>query len=118
MALRLLYLIALRVFGWIALLFRSQASKDVEILVLRRRFSVLRRQVSTPRPSWAALSHLPSESVVMTSVDGIEARGRVTAVYHAATANPAAPGAVDVLHGAAARLAAISPASPARPGEA
>ncbi|MET7335349.1 hypothetical protein [Nonomuraea sp. NPDC005650] len=53
MALRLLYLIVLRVFGGIALLGRSQASKDAEILVLRHQPAVLRRQVAAPRPSWA-----------------------------------------------------------------
>ena len=53
MALRLLYLIVLQVFGWIALLARSEASKDVEILVLRHQLAVLRRQVSAPRPTWA-----------------------------------------------------------------
>jgi hypothetical protein len=37
MALRLLYLIVTRVFGWLALLGRGQASKDAEIMVLRAR---------------------------------------------------------------------------------
>jgi putative transposase len=49
---RLLYLITVRVFGWL-LLSRSQASKNAEIMVLRHELMVLRRQAARPRPDWA-----------------------------------------------------------------
>jgi putative transposase len=52
-AVRLLYLILLRILGWIALLARSEASKDAEILVLRHQLLVLRRQVCAPKLPWA-----------------------------------------------------------------
>jgi transposase InsO family protein len=41
-----------RLFAWVALLARSGASKDVEILVLRHEIAVLRRQVPRPKPDW------------------------------------------------------------------
>ena len=53
MLFRLVYLLMVRSFGWLALLVRSNTSKDVEILALRHEVAVLRRQVPRPKPDWA-----------------------------------------------------------------
>ena len=60
MSLRLLYMIFVRLCGWLVLLGRSTASKDIELLALRHEVAVLRRTEPKPWLDWADRAILPA----------------------------------------------------------
>lgn len=62
MSMRFAYLAVLRMFGWIALIARSDRAKDAEILMLRHQVAVLQRQVKALRlslPTGQSWPHWP-----------------------------------------------------------
>ncbi|MEV6132685.1 helix-turn-helix domain-containing protein [Streptomyces violaceusniger] len=61
MAIRLIYQLACQLFRWLALLSRSSAAKDVEILMLRHQLAVVQRIQPRPQFSW-------SDRVVMSAL--------------------------------------------------
>jgi putative transposase len=63
-SIRFAYLAVLRVFGWLALLARSDRAKDAEILILRHQIAVL--QVKAPRLSWADRAVLAALARLLT----------------------------------------------------
>lgn len=68
MAVRLLYQLLLKVFSWLALLARSSASKDAEILVLRHEVAVLRRGNPKPRLDWPDRAVLAALARILPNV--------------------------------------------------
>ena len=74
MAFRLSYLMLARIVSWLALIARSDAAKDVEILVLRREVAVLRRQTPRPPLAWVDLAPLSALSRLLAARNSSKGR--------------------------------------------
>jgi putative transposase len=115
----LLYQSILKVFAWLALLTRSSAAKDAEILVLRHELAVLRRQVGAPKPTWtdrallAALCRLLPKPLrvhrIVTPATLLTWHRRLIAKHWAQPRPPGRPSIPDELVALILRLAKDNP---------
>jgi len=67
-AVRLLYVILVQALSWLALLVRSSASEEAEILALRHEVAVLRRTNPRPRLDWADRAVLAALSRLLPKI--------------------------------------------------
>jgi|GEM_PF-6592810 len=93
---KLVYQLMVQMFSWLALLARTSASKDAEILALRHEVTVLRRLNPSPRLNWrdrALLAAVHAENSVRAGRAAFEGSGRewrLAFVSHPGRAWPAA----------------------------
>ncbi|SRR6266487_3475480 len=116
MLFRLACLLMIKLFGWLALLARSDAAKDAEILVLRHEAALLRRRAGRPGPGRAdraviaALARLPPARLrahrmvtPCTLLAGHRRLARRKGTYPNAAGRPPIPDQIRALAGQLAR---------------
>lgn len=87
-------MIMIRLFGWLVLLGQGEATKDVEIVVLRHEVAILRRQVARPKPDWEDRAILAALSRLLTT--RVEGSPAGDAGHPAGLAPPHGPTPMDV----------------------